>query len=60
MAAILIRRPPGQGRRNRPKIEVDGWDYPRHLAGRLFSVVVHGDTEGAENTRRGLVDSRIG
>lgn len=38
------------------KIEMDGWDYPRHLKGRLFSIVVHGDTEGAENTRRGLSD----
>lgn len=38
------------------KIEMEGWDYPRHLAGRLFSVIVHGDTEGAENTRRGLSD----
>src|SRR5947207_5223757 len=31
-------------------------DYPRHLAGRLFSVVVHGDVEGAENVRRSLSD----
>jgi multimeric flavodoxin WrbA len=38
------------------KVELDGWDYPRHLAGRLFSVIVHGDVEGAENTRRGVVD----
>jgi len=38
------------------KIELAGWDYPRHLAGRLFSVVVHGDAEGAENVRRALVD----
>ena len=38
------------------KIEMEGWDYPRHLAGRLFSVIVHGDTEGAENTRRGISD----
>jgi multimeric flavodoxin WrbA len=38
------------------KMEMDGWNYPRHLEGRLFSVVVHGDTEGVENTRRGLVD----
>jgi len=36
--------------------ELDGWDYPRHLAGRLFSVVVHGDVEGAENVRRTLSD----
>lgn len=36
------------------KAELAGWDYPRHLQGRLFSVVVHGDTEGAGNARRGL------
>ena len=38
------------------KLELAGWDYPRHLAGRLFSVVVHGDVEGAENVRRSLSD----
>ncbi|KRB49274.1 NADPH-dependent FMN reductase [Rhizobium sp. Root708] len=37
-------------------LEMNGWDYPRHLAGRLFSVIVHGDTEGAENVRRSLSD----
>lgn len=37
-------------------LELGGWDYPRHLAGRLFSVVVHGDVEGAENVRRSLGD----
>ncbi|MGE7468179.1 flavodoxin family protein [Bosea sp. NPDC003192] len=37
-------------------IELAGWDYPRHLAGRLFSVVVHGDVEGAENVRRSISD----
>lgn len=31
-------------------------NYPRHLAGRLFAIVVHGDAEGAENVRRGLPD----
>lgn len=36
--------------------ELKGWSYPRHLKGRLFSVVVHGDVEGAENVRRGLTD----
>lgn len=36
--------------------ELKGWDYPRHLKGRLFSVVVHGDVEGAENVRRSLTD----
>ncbi|CAN5455071.1 flavodoxin family protein [soil metagenome] len=38
------------------KIELDGWDFPRHLAGRLFSVVTHGDSAGTENLRRILTD----
>jgi multimeric flavodoxin WrbA len=33
-----------------------GWPYPRHLEGRVFSVIVHGDSAGAENLRRLLVD----
>jgi multimeric flavodoxin WrbA len=37
-------------------IELNGWSYPRHLANRLFSVVVHGDTEGADTLRRSLTD----
>lgn len=37
-------------------IELAGWDYPRHLAGRIFSVVVHGDTEGTDILRRSLTD----
>ncbi|ANL44154.1 MULTISPECIES: flavodoxin family protein [Rhizobium] len=38
------------------QLEMNGWPYPRHLEGRLFSVVVHGDTEGAEDVRRNLSD----
>jgi multimeric flavodoxin WrbA len=37
-------------------IEVKGWDYPRHLAGRAFGIFVHGDAEGAETVRRSLTD----
>jgi len=37
-------------------LELEGWPYPRHLAGRVFSVVVHGDAAGAENLRRILSD----
>jgi multimeric flavodoxin WrbA len=37
-------------------IELKGWHYPRHLAGRAFSVVVHADAAGAETLRRMLVD----
>ena len=33
-----------------------GWPYPRHLAGRHFAVVVHGDAVGAETLRRTLSD----
>ena len=37
-------------------LELAGWPYPRHLAGRVFAVVVHGDDAGAENLRRILTD----
>jgi multimeric flavodoxin WrbA len=37
-------------------LELKGWHYPRHLAGRVFSVVVHGDAAGAETLRRILTD----
>lgn len=37
-------------------LELEGWPYPRHLAGRVFSVVVHGDAAGTENLRRMLTD----
>jgi multimeric flavodoxin WrbA len=34
----------------------NGWHYPRHLAGRVFGIFVHGDAEGAETLRRSLTD----
>jgi multimeric flavodoxin WrbA len=37
-------------------IELEGWDYPKHLAGRAFGVVTHGDASGPENLRRILSD----
>src|SRR5579872_3830702 len=37
-------------------LEMKGWNYPRHLAGRVFSVVVHGDAAGTETLRRILCD----
>jgi multimeric flavodoxin WrbA len=37
-------------------LELKGWSYPRHLAGRSYSVVVHGDSAGTENLRRSLSD----
>jgi len=37
-------------------LELKGWDYPKHLAGRTYGLVVHGDVAGIEGTRRGLSD----
>jgi multimeric flavodoxin WrbA len=49
-------RTQGKDARLAKEVELAGWDYPRHLEGRLFSVVVHGDVEGAENVRRSVAD----
>jgi multimeric flavodoxin WrbA len=46
----------GKDPKRAKELELKGWHYPRHLAGRLFSVVVHGDTTGVENLRRMLTD----
>jgi len=37
-------------------LEMKGWDYPKHLAGRTYGMVVHGDVAGIEGARRGLSD----
>ena len=46
----------GKHAKDAKQLEMQGWDYPRHLADRHFSVIVHGDAEGAENVRRSLSD----
>jgi hypothetical protein len=38
------------------RIEEKGWNYPKHLAGRAYGVVVHGDVAGVEDHRRHLSD----
>jgi multimeric flavodoxin WrbA len=38
------------------QLELQGWNYPKHLQGRSYSVVVHGDSAGTENLRRSLCD----
>ena len=38
------------------RIEAAGWDYPKHVAGRVYGVVVHGDVAGVEVHRRNLTD----
>ena len=37
-------------------LELKGWDYPQHLAGRAYGVMVHGDVAGIEGSRRSLGD----
>jgi multimeric flavodoxin WrbA len=37
-------------------LELEGWDYPRHLKGRVYGVAVHGDVSGAQNLRRIICD----
>jgi len=37
-------------------LELKGWPYPKHLAGRAYGLVVHGDVAGAESLRRNLSD----
>lgn len=37
-------------------LEMAGWDYPQHLVGRAYGVIVHGDVAGIEGARRSLSD----
>ena len=37
-------------------LEMKGWDYPQHLAGRAYGLMVHGDVAGIESSRRNLSD----
>ena len=38
------------------ELELKGWSYPKHLAGRAFAIVTHADAAGPENLRRMLTD----
>jgi multimeric flavodoxin WrbA len=46
----------GKDPKRAKELELAGWPYPKHLAGRAYSVVVHGDASGAEGLRRNLSD----
>jgi len=51
--------PTATGGKNAAKakaLELEGWSYPQHLAGRAYGVIVHGDVAGIEGVRRGLSD----
>jgi multimeric flavodoxin WrbA len=36
------------------EVELAGWPYPKHLEGRAYGIVVHGDVEGVQDTRNAL------
>jgi multimeric flavodoxin WrbA len=38
------------------ELEMKGWDYPQHMAGRAYGLMVHGDVAGIEGSRRNLSD----
>jgi multimeric flavodoxin WrbA len=46
----------GKQAKRAKQIELRGWDYPKHLRGRLFACFVHGDAEGAGKARSALCD----
>jgi multimeric flavodoxin WrbA len=46
----------GKNAKKAKELELAGWPYPKHLAGRAYGLVVHGDVAGIEGVRRGLSD----
>jgi multimeric flavodoxin WrbA len=46
----------GKDAKKAKEIELVGWPYPRHLAGRVYSVIAHGDAAGADTLERILSD----
>jgi multimeric flavodoxin WrbA len=46
----------GKSAEEAKELELKGWPYPKHLAGRAYGLVVHGDVAGIEGVRRGLSD----
>ncbi|MBA3254646.1 MAG: flavodoxin family protein [Pseudomonadota bacterium] len=46
----------GKDAKKAKQIELAGWPYPKHLSGRTYGLVVHGDVAGIEGVRRSLSD----
>jgi multimeric flavodoxin WrbA len=46
----------GKDPRKAKALELRGWAYPKHLAGRVYGVMVHGDYGGIDASRRALCD----
>ena len=49
-------RTAGKNAEKAKALELEGWSYPKHLSGRAYGLVVHGDVAGIEGVRRGLSD----
>jgi hypothetical protein len=49
-------RTSGKNAEKAKKLELAGWGYPKHLEGRVYGLVVHGDVAGIETSRRALSD----
>ena len=46
----------GKDAKKAKQIELSGWHYPKHLSGRAYGLVVHGDVAGIEAVRTALSD----
>jgi multimeric flavodoxin WrbA len=46
----------GKNAEKAKQVELDGWSYPKHLEGRVYGLVVHGDVAGIEGVRHSLAD----
>jgi len=46
----------GKNAKKAKVLEIKGWSYPQHLAGRAYGLVVHGDVAGVESVRQSLSD----
>ncbi len=46
----------GKDAKRAKEMELAGWPFPKHLSGRSFGVLVHGDVGGSEGVRRALSD----
>jgi multimeric flavodoxin WrbA len=44
----------GKNAKKAKDLELKGWSYPKHLAGRAYGLVVHGDVAGTEGVRKAL------
>jgi multimeric flavodoxin WrbA len=46
----------GKNAKKAKELEMTGWNYPKHMAGRAYGLIIHGDVAGIESTRRALSD----